>query len=228
MGHPDWQTYPNWRGAPFVKESVIFPMGGTVRGPFAVNNYQSIHVTAFCPADNMQLILRTFTDPTLTVQVEEIDITFNAGLTVNAIIPLSANTLSVVIENTGLAGADLDYSITPVNIPVAKPTFYGVVNVISVNNDALAAGGTANFSLPYMEPGLAHLFLNPHDATGKLNFSVFAGSPTATGGLVYRNIGPTVSDQRLIALADRAYFIQVVNTDGAGPHTFDAALIPVG
>lgn len=226
MGHPDWQTYPNWRGLPLIQENTVFPNGPTERGPFSVNNYQSALINVESSPDNMQMILQLFTDDTLSVLVDQITITFSAGLKVNCLIPLAASTLLVTIQNTSGGGAALDYTITPVNIPADKPRFYGIVNVISSTATSLPASTTANLLLPYMQPGLAHLFLNPHDATGKLNFSVFAGSPTARGGIVYSNNGPTVPDQRLIALSDRAYMIQVVNTDGAAAHVFDAVLIP--
>lgn len=228
MGHPDWQTYPNWRGVPLIQENAIFPVGFTNRGPFSLNNYQSVLINVVTPPDNMLLFVQFFTDTTLATLVEELSITFGDSVNVNVIFPAVANALRIRIDNNGGAGAILQYAATPVNIPVSRPTFFATKNEVNVVNTAVPASSNAFFQLPFIQPGLAHLWLNPRDASGKLNFLVRSGSPTVVGPPIFVINGPVAFDQRLIGLTDRPYLLEVSNTDGAAAHSFDASLIPVG
>lgn len=228
MGHPDWQTYPNWRGVPLVYTNQAFPVGNTSFGLFAVQNYQSVLVEVGISSDQCSILFEFWADQAKTQIVDNYNLILNAGTLVKLILPVPANFMDVIVRNTSANPESLLISVTPVNIPASRPMFFGNTNVISQSNVNLAANGVDTFQLPFIQPGLAHWFVNPHDATGKLTFALFAGSATQQGGQVYRTDAPTAPDQRLIGLSDRAYFIQVTNNDGAAAHVFDVVLIPVG
>lgn len=226
MGHPDWQTYANWRSAPIIDDFEMFPPGTTSRGPFSLNNYQSLLMVVNTAADSCSINFRFFSDTTLANLVDTYQMSLALGTLQKAVLPVAGNVVFIDVQNLSGVTQNIGFVLTPVNIPVSTPVYYGPTNVISQLNTNLLASTTVDFQLPFTQPGLAHLFFNPRDNAGKLNFAVYAGSPGARGSVVYSNNGPIAGDQRLVALSDRPYFLEVINTDAAAAHRFDAVLIP--
>jgi hypothetical protein len=109
---------------------------------------------------------------------------------------------------------------------VPRITFPVSAQVAFANGRALAASGEDFWDVPSICTGRAWIKFVPFDATGKLHLRVIAVNELGTFQYYVADFGfPTTVFNQLLEIPDVCCSVDVANTDAAGAHTYDVALI---
>lgn len=228
-GYPDFQAPVQWKGSRVSAPSMAYPFGVTDFGLINLTNFASLGLSMRVPAGNLKLILTFWADQAMTVKVDTYTIPVVSGTTVDLLVPAVASYVDIQIDVQSGGGATVVYNFTPSNVPSNELSYVGPAQSLFEQNKTIIASGNSQTSPFYLVPGPAYFEFLPYDSTGKLQIDV--QSLTATGGpgaRLIRQAGPTTEFFRTLILPCEPIQVTITNTDAAGPHTYDMALIANG
>lgn len=219
MGHPDWQSYANWRG-PIVDIGTKIITSATPYAADAVEtNYASLLVRVGTAFNNGGTASVTFyTDSTKTQQAGS----FSWQLwdcALQVIIPVLGNFAEFGLSTNNAGNQTFFVFIAPTNTTVDRPTYTSGFNQVEANSLVVPISSTSFFQLPDLIAGQVFLSATPSDATGKLNLKLVELDDTGTQqGVLIERRGFTVELNISTACGERILQLQISNTDGAATH----------
>lgn len=227
-GAPDWQTQTQQHGQVIVLVSNSpIAAGSTVLFSGASAAWASFQVRFTCQAFGAILTIDWFADAGLTegVGTDSWNITHLTGL--QMVYPVQAPYCRIKVTNnqTTAAIAGTIYVIgTQINVESTK--YLVTAQTVLQTGITLAASGTNAYHPSFLARGNAQLTFTPTDATGKLSVSLFAEDQAFNhNATLYSNPGPTGQVTVPLQIPDQPLGLNIVNTDGAAPHSYDVALI---
>lgn len=230
IGYPDDQAYPSWTAPLIANFNAVVPassLQNIYQG--VVGNYASLHLHIGGNAPGLNTLLSWFPDSTFGAAFTQQSIWTTAVTAADLVVPLLSPYLKIDVQ-TALGGSgDVIVQATPINVPVARPTYQGGQNYIAQAITAVPLSTTASLFQATVQPGLAWFMFEPQDATGKLTveIAIGAGVPSANNK-VFHLAGATAEIDRLVVLPDVPVQVNIINTDGTAAHSYRAALVPAG
>lgn len=228
-GYPDFQSYASFKGTPIVAPLTARAAGTFTIGDMNLGNYGSLNAFIKCTAGNGELSIKWWTDSTKTTLVDTHLIPIVANTTIDLALPTLSSFVTIAINVVSVGGMTEAHMMTPSN---AIPPY--IVN-LSIPDPAgrtaksLAASAVDTLLVDYVVPGNAFLSFTPADATGKLQVQVQSIDKTNSASFtLFNDPGPTSKINTPLLLPYAPCQLVITNTDGAGPHTYTATLLPLG
>lgn len=223
---PDWQAFPNAQSdnlftsfsqnlAPGIHQGQVLP----------ALSWSSVMIAVSASAGAAQLTLNHFADAAGTQQIDSDTWPFNAATALRVRSPLRGkyvridlNVTSAVNLQASLWANFLSASSERISFPVAAQN-------ASAFGATVPAGGVQTYVLGEIAAGLALFFFTPHDNTGKLLVHIHAVTELGVSSTLVADFsGPTGTVQQLITLPDYILEVEIDNSDGVNPHTYDFSL----
>lgn len=230
IGHPDWQTYSQWRGPTFVNQSVTaLANSTTVVGTFAVSHFASL----------VLYVKNVVGGGTISFQYSEDGTTFITGFgpswriwqgsAMNVTVPILGNFVRVVVSAPVANSFVGDITLVPTNVTVPRNQYQGSEMDVHASGVNIAAGGTSNFQLPAIAEGFAYARLDPLGVANQLSIIVYALSETGAGEyIVWRRDKVAAAVDGQFLAPQQSLLVQLVNADVVA-HTCDMfAMVDVG
>jgi hypothetical protein len=226
VGFPDWQDAPNTTGIPIINNAAFSLSAATPAAASGyISNYPSarIRIAPTGAAQGCTVTVTYYADSTLATVMGSYTWTLAAPSVLSVIVPNLGNFISLSVTTVTVAAFNCAIQLTPYIAVPESQRYPFVGNAILINNQVVAISGSFSALMPAVAEGPGYWFINPHDATGKLNFALWT---TGQGGgqtiLVDLNNGAVAPFNRTF-LGDKATIgLFVTNTDGTATHAFDA------
>lgn len=225
-GHPDWQSYANWRGMLFSVDSVTVPTTGTDFGLFVTTNFAGLYVNAVCATGFGSLILSWYadTDGAELVQVDSYPMGPDTALEV--IIPARGNAVDVFFDVQSPGSAILSLTVLPTNIAVGHTTFLTGPNWITDLNVSVAHSTAHTVNPVPIVGGPAYVSFVPHDSAAKLTLDIFGLDNDGTKLVRVANYNlPAATVQAELIVPPLPLQYVVTNTDTVSAHVYDLGII---
>jgi hypothetical protein len=228
-GYPDYQAYPSWRGGnAFPAFQQTFAPGNNLSGVQSVNIWRGAQVRVFpdnATAGFARVILSWYSDAVKTHLLGSDNWGVNVNTALDVLVPIKGPFAEVNIDVTSVGAMDASAQFVPTNVGDGHIS-YPVTNDNAHNTGvAVVASGTSDLILPLVQGGLASVNFTPVDALGKLTFIVAVYKEDGTFNYQLHNYGqPTAPVNDRVILPDDIAGIHVINTDGAGPHSYSARI----
>jgi hypothetical protein len=229
IGHPDWQSYAQWRGPNFANLNVTALAGTTATvGTFAISHFASVYLLVQNVTGGGQVNLR-FGETSSTIVANNgpsWQVFQGSSLVVTA--PALGNFVQVTIDAPGGNSFVGDVFIIPTNTPTGKVSYPTVGNLVNALNDTVNAGANKDRQLPQLAEGNAYVFFNPQGVSGKLSLLIHALNDT--GGVDFTawraDVVTGITTATFIA-PPRPLLARVNNADTVN-HTYDMMVIVNG
>lgn len=187
VGHPDWQTYAGWRGAPLVSGfPATVAAGGSAYGPFAIQNWAALTLRGVAQGQDLvyQLVFSADAAGANTVQTMEWGVTNGASVSVN--VPALGPYVTLNILNIHAVSTSAVVFLLPTNIAAQSPQYICNATPAPLMWASASVAASGNLSITAAEV-----------YAGPVSVFVFSSSGTSysgqleyfdTGALAYRNI----------------------------------------
>ena len=221
-GHPDWQDYANWRGPAFnasnVAVSLASPYSLIVTG--TITNFNAIHIMVRNITGAGIVVLLNYQTGALVGQQKE----WRAipGQSIDVILPTLGSTLVIQVTSFSAGTQHCDLQIVPVNSSVVKPEYQQTGNYVANSSLSIPASSSASFVLPSVMEGEGYLWAIEGDVANKINVSLNELDDTGavTDAIFFiPGISGTIPTVLRFQSGPRPIQINLVNTDGAAPHS---------
>lgn len=233
VGYPDDQAYPNVVG-PSIADVPAFSLSAAT--PFSasgyITNFGSARVRCKIPsAGNGAVATVTYyADASLADQLGSYSWTFGQGAELSAIVPNLGNFVVIGVTTTIGPAFNCQIQLTPLTVAVHRVEYPVTGNEAVVTNHSIGAGNTFVVSMPFVVEGNAHVFVYPHDASGKVNAEV--DELHQDGTVAHKIVGhdgalPTAEWDLDFQATNGILQLALTNTDTVG-HTVDACLVVTG
>lgn len=228
-GHPDWQSYANWRGTLATVPATHYHTGSTVIGTFITTNYASVYVSADGTSGSGLLTLQWYADEAATMPTEQVTFPVDGITAFNVLTPASGNAVRVSINNDLAPDVIFAFILLPMNIPVAKTVFHVDPWDTGELNRVVGASGSVTENITQIMGGLAHLYFDPQLGSGKMSFQLFSINEDGAQDLRLCNFtNLTVPSQQLVVLPSRPLQVVIANSDAVNGHSISWALVTTG
>lgn len=169
LGHPDWQSYAQWRGPTYSDRSQPIPTSSNlVLGPFVTSHYASLYlnvsgatvgttvsVTFGAVPDNLKAF------KTLSWDIRSTD-------TLEVLVPIVSNYVWITVASDGIAGRSVFVHAFPTNVAVPRVQYPSVKNLIRAVTQSVPANGSITYNLPQVMEGPASLCIDPVGTANQL------------------------------------------------------------
>lgn len=232
IGYSDFQGYPNATGLPIADQPSFSLSPGT---PFSaagfVGNFPAVrvHVAPSGGTNGCAVNLAYYDDETLAFIVGQYNWLIGPGSSLPAVVPNLAP-YAVLTITTTVAGANpCAIQLTPMTTSVPSARYYAVGNEGTALNVSVPLSSSTTLLLPFVVEGPGQLFVNPRDATGKLNFEVWEISQSGGNQFPVALLsGPTGAAQVPLYAAGQTLRVAINNVDATAAHSFDARIVADG
>lgn len=175
-GYPDWQAYPQWRGAAVLNAEVTGTAGQTTQvGTWPVTSWASLLVATNGVFTGCTIHLWSSDDPTFGNYIEQEKWVVSPACGLHALVPVMADYARIAIESQATAGADLVLVVKPSNIASGAVQYPVPANEAVNSAIALAAGASQTMWLPYISPGWAQYRFSPDASGTDVSWGVYTG-----------------------------------------------------
>lgn len=232
IGHPDFQAYAQWRGAPIVSNPALgLGPGGINLGITPIGHYAALTVRVSSVNRNVTLTATFYADAGGVVTVSQVGFTIQNGGTLSVNVPALGPYVQVVVNNLGAAGGSMAIFVQPSNLPASKPGYIAQAGAgpLIWGSASVAASGSLTLTTAEVYAGQVGYFAGTSSGTafhgtvnyfdsGALAFQTIAGFSGSVGG------------QRLSALmAAPPSILQIfANNDDSVARTLTLALMSAG
>lgn len=233
IGYPDDQSFPNATGAAIADQQAFSLSAAT---PFAasgfITNFSSmrVRVNPSGAGNGCFVTVTYFADATLADSLGRYSWTVAATSQLSAIVPTLGPFVQIQVTTTIGPAFNCQIQATPLTVAVAKIEYPVTGNEGFMNNHSIGAGNTFTVILPFVVEGAAHVFVYPHDASGKINAEVdeLAQDGTIINKITGKDALTNVAEWNAdFQASNHPLQLAVTNTDAVG-HTVDAALVVTG
>lgn len=223
---PDWQAFPN------AQSDNLFSMFAATLAPGTYStavlpalSWSSIIIIAGASAGAGQIQLNYYADAAATQQIDSDNWPFNASTQLRVRSPLRGKyiRIDIIVTSPGNLTGEfwanfLSASSERISFPVGSQN-------VSDFSRALAANASATYDLGEIVGGQAFFYINPYDATGKLNAYMIVVDENGNNGQLICDFGnPTAILRQQLAIPDKIVRVTIDNTDGTTAHTYDFSL----
>lgn len=174
IGHPDYQTYANWRGpiVAFLSFSIVQNIARNFQ--FVATNYASLHVKAsLSVGTGVTISITFFTDNTLTQAAGQYQYILNANANnVDVVVPVLSNVCQLQFLTVQPSGATCTVAADLMNILVTKPVHQGPPLIETGFQVSIPAATTDTFVTTWVREGAGNLFIAPDTGAGQYSMSL--------------------------------------------------------
>jgi hypothetical protein len=224
--YPDWQAQPLWRGVNlFPALNSVFAPGVTPTPVFPVTHWAWVLLRVLPSAGYGKVTASWWLDQagTMGVGQDTWPVSTNTGLLV--VIPGEGNFVSVTVNNTSGGAMSAVTYLAGTNATTGKKSYPVTDDVSAALAFSIPASGFQKFYRGWINRGDGRLWIDPHDALGKVNYQLVTEDETgAAVAEVLNVVGPTSSFSAVLPLPDQIMSLHVTNTDAGAPHVFDYSL----
>lgn len=227
-GHPDDQTYANWRGPVLgAANNVHIDSTHSITVQGYVTNFSGIQVflapTSF---NGIFLVASFFVDATLATFTGQKQWQLGKGQDMRCVMPALGNYVQLTLSTTDVAGGQVSYAFTPTNLAAPSTRYNGIVEAQAQTGLSLAANATVLVLATFLAEGPGYVYFNDDLASAKIFCALSFANPDGTEGarIFIKPVGVQQAQQTFYA-PDSALLLHLQNTDGAAAHTVDYALI---
>ncbi len=224
--YPDWQSFPNAQsGNIFTSYSQVLTPGPHSTTVFPAVNWSSAIIIVSPSAGAAQVTITHYADLAATQPIDSDTWPVNATTALIVRTPLRGRYVRVDINVTSAGNLTavtwanfLSATSDRISFPVSRQNMSDFAHV-------LAASGTKTYNIGEITAGTSLFYFKPYDTAAKLNVSIHAVDELGNPGQLIADFGkPTTITQQLITVPDLIVQVEVDNTDGAAPHTYDFSL----
>jgi hypothetical protein len=225
-GHSDWQQIVNTSSPNLLSgPGTVFPVGHNKTPVIPCANWGSITAEIRPTAGTGVLIINHWLDSAGTLSAGNDAWRVNTNTAVNVRSPLRATyvQLDTLVTSAGAMTADAQafFQSTTADRLSFPVGFQGASDLAKT----LAASASINYFPPFIASGRAWLWFNPNDASGKLSCVLYGSDEKGIAFEVLAKLVTTTPPiAQLLEVPDAPLILQVINGDGAAPHTFDISL----
>lgn len=226
-GHPDYQAIVNASSANILGgPATVFPVGHTLTPVIPVANWGSLLLSVQPSAGFAKVFLRHWQDAAGTISLGNDNWAVNTGTGLAVRAPLRGPYVQIDVDVTSAGAMTANASALFQSTTASELTFPVGWQGATDQGHVLAASANKGYAPAFIAAGRAWLMFQPADATGKLQVVLYGTDETGTAyGILYINVAPAAPVYQLLELPDTPLFLQVLNNDGAAPHTYTISLI---
>lgn len=233
MGHPDFQSYANWRG-PIIASQTAFPLSPA--NPFhvetVVTNYASLFLRVTGAAFNgipALIVCMFYTDSTKAIQLDSFvwQTTFNAELSV--LVPVLGNYMTLDITTTTAGPTNTRITCIPQNLAPTSCSYTPAGSEAIGQNVLVAASTELDAIMPVIREGRISAYVR--DTAGSAKFNINLNELDQTGAVIseFASLPLLAAPATIEALGGtNPIRLRIFNTDGAAGHTVNYRLIGDG
>lgn len=185
-GHPDDQTYANWRG-PLLSAFSTYNLKNTTPVNVAgyVTNFQSLLLSvSIAGAAGYQITASWFTDATQNILVATNTWTVSASQQIQMLTPILGNYVTLALTTTSVPGFNINVGFAPTNIAVPSTKYVNSGNINFITSFNVPANTSSIFPLQYVSEGRMHWYASDLAGSGKIQLRISmltaAGTEAAT------------------------------------------------
>lgn len=220
MGHPDWQSYANWRGPVYTSTNVLVTNANPISVPQNVTNYASTFLFVSNAGPNgvtAQLVFSS--DSTEADQISVNGWNLPPGWRVAVQVPSLKNFARLLIQVQPAQTATVTAQWSPNNINPPKERYIGNGGTVSFESVSIPANTTTTFPSGVLSDGNGTYFFEDTTGSGKLDVVIF--TLDSQNNLRYRlaevpSLGNTASGS--FQNDGQPWLVRVQNTDAAASH----------
>ncbi len=220
IGHPDWQTYANWRGPILYNSGLTLPANGSgILFTDAVSHFASLYlevigITGGC------ILEASFGATAATIRSSVVQAWVVQGASqLSAMFPVLGNFVQISAVQAGSAGCTANVFAIATNTPVTGTIYQATGNGVAADNEAIAAGATNAHQLGWVTEGEAYVFLDPLGSAGGLNVTVWALNQSGAHVFpIARWNGVTTILNQSFRTINYPIALEITNTAGAVQH----------
>ena len=227
VGHPDYQSVPNWQSFNLLPASSVNQAPGSIAGVvIPVSQWAATRLRVLPSAGQAVLTLNWWLDAGGTNGAGSETFRVNSHTGLNVVIINEAQFIQLTINNTGAVNFAARTYMAGVNAHAGKVSYPVISNEVNILGETIPASGSAKHPLGWLQPGPVYLNINPADATGKLQFFLTledeAGNTIGNLGGPYQ---PTTDFNLTVYTVPEILSLHLFNQDAAGAHTYTATLL---
>lgn len=229
-GHPDDQTYANWRG-PLLGSATNVHLDST--HPITITGYVTNFASIFLDIYNvftkgMSVQVAFFTDATLAQLCGSETFVLLQDQNLNCFVPALGNYVRIILATTDATGASIAYTLAPSNQPAASPRYQSVTAVAANKNQSIPASTTIIVTLSELASGPGWWFVFDPGSTSKFQARLVLVNQDGTEGSILDLISTVANVYRAQFVAPQEPVgIAIQNTDTVA-HNFTYALVVDG
>lgn len=220
MGHPDWQSYAQWRGPVFAQTNVLVTNLNPISIGQNVTNYASTFLTVSNAGPSGVIVQISFSsDGTETDPLSPIVWNLPSGWRLTVVTPTIKNFARLLVQVQPAQTATVSVQWSPNNINPPKERYIGNSSTVSFASVSIPANTTQTFQPGVLSDGNGTYFFEDTGASAKLDVTIF--TVDQTGALLYR----LAEVPALGAIASgtwqndaQPWVVRVQNTDAAAAH----------
>lgn len=219
-GYPDFQTTPQWRGP--LNPTVTKIINSTTPAVYdeLVSNFASLFFKVVQVGAGCQVNLTYYLDSSKAITLGAYYWAIRNPNYLSVIVPNLGNFAEAVISTSLVPNQSVTTLMQPCNIPVPKPFYPETQNYVH-DTGSVAAGATNFYNMPQIMEGSGVYIIEPGDAAGKLDYSMYEVSLDNT----FRNnilayIAPTAQVVQPFQSSVYPVTLKIVNNDGVAGHPF--------
>lgn len=184
-GHPDDQSYANWRGAPiFASASTPVSNAAPIIKSATITNFASLRIRASAAGPNgMTVNVQYFTDVSLATPLGGNTWNVPDTMSLDVIDPALGDFVQVTISTPNVAAFNIALAIIPMNVGNAAPVYPYPINDVSQASVSIAASSTSVFILPFVAAGRGHYEFRDINTSTKLAFFIDQVKQDGTAGI---------------------------------------------
>lgn len=221
-GHPDDQTYANWRG-PLLDAFATYHLSAATPVSVAgyVTNFQSILLfVSLAGANGYQLSITYFTDATQNIQTGSGSWTIAVNQSVQMLTPIMGNYALIQLSTTSVAGFNVNLAFTPTNVGVPSTRYPCPSNFSFRMSFSVAAGVTLIAPFSFIAEGPGHYWASDVASSGKLQLRISMLTALGAEAATITQVNTLTSQQDGTFIAPPLGVAVVIqNTDGAVAHS---------
>lgn len=117
-GFPDWQSFPQWTGDPFINEDgTLWDLGPTQFGPFQLAHFKSLLVMMRPVAPNFQVLVNWVPSAAPSQLLRGQIIATRSTAVRTYVLPVVGDRIEHVQVRTDVANNEMDLYVAPTNLP---------------------------------------------------------------------------------------------------------------
>ncbi len=221
-GHPDYQSYADWRGTIVTAQQYTVTIAVPVTVPGNITNFASLLIRCTAPVGGVSVILQFFTDSGMATQVGSMAWTVSGGALLLANVPALGNFFTVQLTTAQAGNQTVNLSILPNNLATSVTKYPKINNAVAGANVSLAAGATFTANLPQLGEGNGYAYFKPLDNTGNLDCRITELNEAGNGIFDLVSATAPLGAVTLQFMSSfRPVQLKVINKDGAAAHNLD-------
>jgi len=231
-GHPDFQQYASWRGAPIVSNPAAgLGPGGNNYGITPIPHYSSLTVRVYNGNRNVTAGVIFYADAGGVTTVQTMQFIIPVGGTLSANVPALGPFVQFSVGNLGAAGGAVGLFVQPTNIPAPAPVYISNASgaPLAWGSASLAASASLTITTAEVYAGLVSFFGSTSSGTqwhGTANYY-------DDGALAFQLIGEINTDKsqqrrQLLTAAPASIINLGASNDDSVTRTITLAIMRAG